>query len=266
MACVYQLISPSGKSYIGYTKNDVQTRFKQHVTSWKRWIKDGRPRKHKNGGVKLYYGFNAYHPDEWLYNVLIESEDKAEILLAEDRFINEFDSISNGYNTIPGGFGGTGKKLSEEHKRKIGDARSRYYETDEGKEWLNELGHSTSERMRIKRETTPSKLIEKVSPEATKIKQSENMKRRWKDGKLDGKAHSGWGKSRPESQKEAVRNSLSATWEITYPDGRQIVTNRIKDWAVTEGLHPKYCQSNMSYYGTYKGYKAVKIYDPQRSN
>lgn len=140
MPCVYQLISPSGKSYIGYTKNDVQTRFKQHVTSWKRWIKDGRPRKHKNGGVKLYYGFDAYHPDEWLYNVLIESDDKAEILLAEDRFINEFDSISNGYNTIPGGFGGLGKKITDEHKLAQREARLRYYETDEGKEWKKTIG------------------------------------------------------------------------------------------------------------------------------
>lgn len=253
---VYQLLSPSGKSYVGYTQNDPEKRFKQHCTAWRRWIKIGRPRKMPRGGsIKLYYAFDSYSPDQWIMSVLGTFAERQSALDYEYKIIKESNTISTGYNQIPGGFGGKGRILDTEHRQKISDARKRYYETEDGQRWLCELADINRNR--------PSRAKPKIrlSDREKSQRQSETMKQNWVEGKIKYiPKPEGW--KQTENQKKVVSAKLSATWEIMHPDGNVEVVTNLKQWSIERGFNPKYCQANMSGVGTYKGYRATKTFDP----
>jgi len=222
---IYKLISPSGKCYVGYTKHNIETRFKQHVTYYKRWVRD----KERKKSTKLYYAFDTYHPDTWIKEVIYQTDSYDDAMLKENEYINQYNSIEEGYNTIPGGFGGKGKKLSDEHRRNISLGRKKYYETDRGKEDLKN-------KSQFLKENNPSKKgregwnkglkCEKISEalkgrkhtEEQKIKRGILTKKMWEDGIFDNRpkpskehiqkmANSQKGKKQTEYQKQRVKEA-----------------------------------------------------------
>ncbi len=137
---IYKLTSPQGKCYIGQTKRSLDLRLQEHKSAWQRWNQD----KSRYGSVKLYYAFNNQHPDEWTAEILCECNSLEELNEKEEYYISLYDSVNNGYNIT---FGGDGRKvdaLEEQHKENLSIARKEYFETEEGKEWKQELSERYS--------------------------------------------------------------------------------------------------------------------------
>lgn len=142
---IYRLISPSNKSYIGQTVGSVESRFKGHIYAWNKFIRDiddcliTTPR---NCPI-LYRAFSKYPPENWTYEVLFESDNQSSIDQKEIFYIKEFDTMNNGYNVLPGGYSGrAGTKSNELHKRNIGKSRRKYFQSEKGKLWKQQLSES----------------------------------------------------------------------------------------------------------------------------
>lgn len=94
----------TGFVYIGKTKNDLETRWKQHC-------RDARCRndevKHK-----FQYAILEYGSENFTVEQIDVAATKEEANLKETYWIRHYDSIKNGYNTSPGGKnGGNFKKI-----------------------------------------------------------------------------------------------------------------------------------------------------------
>lgn len=103
---IYKLTSPSGKCYIGQSR-DIIGRFHGHKSDTKR--------KHQ----KLYYGIRKYGYENFTKEILEECA--VDILdVREIYWIEYYNSINNGYNCDVGGQ--IHKTFSEEHKEKLRQA------------------------------------------------------------------------------------------------------------------------------------------------
>jgi len=99
------------KSYIGYTKYDIEHRWEQHC---RLAGKDADNRA-------FYNALRKYGTDCWNKEVLTITSDVSEAKKLEGEYITEFDSYNNGYNNTLGGDGFSGKHR-EESKRKTSQA------------------------------------------------------------------------------------------------------------------------------------------------
>lgn len=248
---VYKLLSPSGRAYIGYTKNTLAIRWSGHLSNWKIW----QTKRNRAGMVQLYYAFEKYPPELWTKEIIFESEDQQEALTAEIRFIEQFNTIKDGYNTLPGGFGGAGKLLTEEHKANLSKGRKAYYETDEGKEWLESISTGRTPYRK------PGQNI-RGSGEDVQLRSS-LAKENYIKGRTGLRSPKIGEYSRTEDSKDNMSDKSSAHWNITDPYGHTILVTNLKKWAVDLGFNPAYSQSNISRTGSYKGYKAIKVWDPR---
>jgi hypothetical protein len=110
MGCLYQLISPSGKSYIGITMKTVGERFEWHR-------KDA---KHKGRDHKaLYRAFAKYGPENFQLRELVRANDWLYLCLLEKKVISAFGTKSPlGYNLTDGGDGVAGmcEETAERHR------------------------------------------------------------------------------------------------------------------------------------------------------
>lgn len=78
----------TGKCYIGVTNRTITIRWNEHC-------RGSKPNKFKNAIKK-------YGKKNWTHEILDDvTEQKA--LVLEQKYIIQFNSIENGYNTIPGG-------------------------------------------------------------------------------------------------------------------------------------------------------------------
>lgn len=106
---LYRHTFPNGKMYIGVTKK---------VPVYRRWQNGyGYSQQPKMARAIAKYGWDNVRHDILLTN-LTEREAK----FWEQFYIRQFDTVNHGYNITLGGDGLTGMKLSEETKRKIGEA------------------------------------------------------------------------------------------------------------------------------------------------
>lgn len=255
---IYKMTSPSGKCYIGYTKNTIKERFRQHVNCWKNSTESKR-----KINSKLYHAFNKYNPDKWTIEEIVNTKEYEEVCIMEDYFINIFDSIENGYNIIRGGHGGKGKKLTEEHKKKLSIARKIYYKTERGKNHLQKI----SEKMK-----NPNKklYVKKYNTDEERKKaKSEKTKKMWQDGVFDNRPpptkeqirkqkEARLGKKQTENQKKTTQRKLSQKWKITHPCGKIEIVEILKEWTTKMGMNHRNAQSNLCR-GSYRGYKCEKI-------
>ena len=126
---IYKYTSPSGKSYIGQTKNPIQ-----------------RKRSHKNSSSMCRYFSNAiqkYGWDNFTYEVLVENLSLQEANNLEEQLILEHNTlVPSGYNLRSGG---ENKFVSEETKQLISIA-------NKGRNpWVNRnfSGHSPETRRKL---------------------------------------------------------------------------------------------------------------------
>ena len=125
---IYKATNKSnGKIYIGFDSNWPKRR-NEHKT-------DSKRRKTKFCNAIKKYGWDSF---EW--EVIYQSKDYNHTLeKMENKFIVEYDSYRNGYNSTLGGEGSKGIKLSKEHKNKISKSNKGKKVSEETKELLREI-------------------------------------------------------------------------------------------------------------------------------
>ena len=110
---IYKYTSPSNKVYIGQTLNE-ERRKKEFFNLKKQY-----------GGLKIYNARKKYKPENFKYEVLFEKEyddikiANNELNALEEKYINVYDSINNGYNISLGGESVRGVMLNEECKQRM---------------------------------------------------------------------------------------------------------------------------------------------------
>ena len=150
---IYKYTSPSGKCYIGQTTNELLRR--------KLWNSS----KYHYAGAKIDRARSKYGPNSFSYEVLVRNTYSSRSIAVEDLnrleiyYIGLYDSYRDGYNCTIGGDGVTGvklteeqiakviiankgKKLTEEHKRKIGDKSRAWQNTEEGRAKMSKIRKS----------------------------------------------------------------------------------------------------------------------------
>ena len=96
----------TGKVYIGFDSN-WPNRLKIHKSA------------SKNQDFKFYRSIRKYGWDNFEWSIIYQSKDKQHTLKEmETHFINEYDSMKNGYNSTLGGDGTLGRKRTTEEKIK----------------------------------------------------------------------------------------------------------------------------------------------------
>lgn len=276
---VYGLTSPSGKIYIGLTKQpDVMVRWRQHIQLWKSG-KDKKGRK-----TKLQQAFSKYDPDttEWVVQQLFETDSIEKVITKEIELIADFNSVAEGYNINPGGdLGSLGREFDEEHKQAISIGKKNWWDSEAGQEYKKVLS------ARFK-ENNPAEALRGKPPwnkgiemkEETKAIVSQKMKEWWDTpaGKLErekkaefarelGKKNKGstWseerynkpmsmsGREQTEHQKKAASAANSRVWIVTAPDGTSFEVSNLRQWCLDNNISA----SNVSR-GGQRGYKAIK--------
>lgn len=143
---VYRYVNQSdgaekGWSYVGNTMNERTRRY-----SW-----NNHGNKHY-GGEKINVARGQFGLESFTYEVLEVICDADENALQvklderEEYYMNQFDSIPNGYNISKGGTGNNGVKFSETHRANIGKASKGRKHTDETKQRIGvkQKGHNVS--------------------------------------------------------------------------------------------------------------------------
>lgn len=111
---IYRYISPSGKSYIGQTTNEVYRR--------RMWFGKGR---YTGGRSKIYRARKKYGPKNFIYEVLLRNQYSSievatlDLNKWETYCIGYYNTYKNGYNSTLGGDGSRGYTQSVEALQKI---------------------------------------------------------------------------------------------------------------------------------------------------
>jgi len=100
----------TGKVYIGFDSN-WPNRVRIHKSA------------SKNQDYKFYRAIRKYGWDNFEWSVIYQSKDKQHTLKEmESYFINEYNSMKNGYNSTLGGDGTFGHKVSDKTKKLISES------------------------------------------------------------------------------------------------------------------------------------------------
>jgi group I intron endonuclease len=105
---IYLITFPNGKHYVGRTKNTLGQRLTEHRASAK-----------KRKQHQLYYAINKYGWENIETEVLHEAINEEELILRELFYIQQYNSVEEGYNmtynTEIGGDNWKGRKHTEEY-------------------------------------------------------------------------------------------------------------------------------------------------------
>ena len=105
---VYKITNTTcGKSYIGYTKQSLEVRWKQH---YKQALKEGKNRK-------FYNAIKKYGIDCWSLEVIETVSCAKEAKEREIFYIQYYDTYANGYNATLGGDGNNGIIMSQQSNK-----------------------------------------------------------------------------------------------------------------------------------------------------
>lgn len=272
---VYKLTSPSNKIYVGFTSLTLKQRFSLHKSNFKIWQKTDR----KGGCTKLYYAFEKYGTLNWAKNIIGTYNTSEEALQQEMFYIQQYNTMNEGYNITPGGDkANLGLLLSEEHKLNISITRKEYFKTPEGILWKQQLSEKFKNnnpsykgmKSRVGHHTQESKdkiskaNIGRVRTNEQRRVMSETNKKRWEDGVYTNRKpadrsnvipRTGWKQS--EHQKQTAAKALSKDWEITDPEGNVFTITNLTQFCKDNNLG----QANMSSVaaGRLKHYKKYKV-------
>ena len=112
---IYKHTSPSGKSYIGQTKDSVESRF------WAGHVKDSK----RNSKLRFHQALRKYKPENFSTEILHECDTLEESLESEIKYIKEHKTYEydHGYNMTPGGGGGfRDREHTKESRQKTSDS------------------------------------------------------------------------------------------------------------------------------------------------
>lgn len=117
--CVYKhTLIETGQVYIGQT-NNIKNRWK--------------PSAYKNC-IKFYNAIQKYGWDNFTHEIIADNLTLEEANILETKFINEYDSINNGFNLNTGG---DNKIASEETRQKMSETRKGVPKSEEHKKAIS---------------------------------------------------------------------------------------------------------------------------------
>lgn len=148
--CVYRLIAPNGKSYVGQSRNfyDRQNHRKSEYSIWLKNVEKKSFCKGKN--PKLFLAFKKYGIENFKVDILEENiESPYELNKIEEYYIDFYDCVANGYNVSSGG----GVYINPETGRSYNYGNSKYEHnrTDEKVEYNSEWYFANHEKNLKKR-------------------------------------------------------------------------------------------------------------------
>jgi group I intron endonuclease len=114
----------NGKQYIGYTKQSIKRRFRDHI----------KTSKTKN--YKLSNAIKKYGEENFIISEITRTNNKETALELEKHYIKELNTLGEGYNMTEGGDGGattTGRRRPESEKDRISKTLSGKPKSDEHK-------------------------------------------------------------------------------------------------------------------------------------
>jgi len=134
MYLVYRLISPSKKSYVGWTSTTLGTRISQH--KWNAINQFGHC--HKLESAIRKYGIDSFDKI-----ILLKTDDLELSKKMEKQYIKEFDCVESGYNILDGGDGRTGWVPSPETRKLWSEQRTgrKYPGTSEARSKVYKITH-----------------------------------------------------------------------------------------------------------------------------
>lgn len=174
--CIYRLISPSGKSYVGQAV-DFEKRCKSRKRAYKQYLN----KKRFDDNPKLFKAFDKYGIDNFRYFILEENLEISELNKREMYWIKFYDCVKNGYNVTCGGDSAinplTGRHVKygcskygvpsdspeyDKMRYKLNECRrKKLYESH--KEWCKK--HADSERIRLRKYKSKNKPYSKEDSE-----------------------------------------------------------------------------------------------------
>jgi len=260
----------NNKKYIGLTTTDLKTRFNQHCQPSHKLTISNAIRKHGKENFTIRELDSASTIDE--LNKL------------EQKWIKNYDTYNNGYNETKGGHGLTGKKLTKEHKDKIAKARLRENRSEEEIKGMQER-YWSGPLSKQKGKDHPNYGKETPQDVRDKISESNIGREAWNEGKtgiyseesLEKMSKAKRGKKQSQKtiekriktlkengfkqtdhQKKITSQTMSKTYEITFPDGHKEIITNMREFGRKHNLIN--ATSNLSgKRGKYKGYKARLI-------
>ena len=160
MGCVYKLVFPNGKCYVGMTLGTAEDRLQRHC-------KDANPKSR----MAVHHALLKYGQDVKM-QVLFTSDDRETLMIAEQQFIFEHGTRAPaGYNLTAGGDGCPKLDEETEQRRRAAISKSLI-----GKK----LSLSHRESLSRSHIGKPSSRKGAVLTEETKKRQSQAAKARWK--------------------------------------------------------------------------------------
>jgi len=229
MYSIYKCTSPSKKSYIGYTNQNIDDRWYEHITTTIHydWKFSRALRKYPN-------------EDQWIREILINNIlTIKEAKNLEILYIFYYDTFVNGYNSTIGedGHGPT----NEETKRKISIAHK-------GKKFSEERKRKLSEIHKC------------ISNNQLGLKRSIESKKKMSNSQKGNKNASG---KRTEETKNNISNALSKiNWEIIFPfpdnhkENIKNLSKFCKENHLNKSAMSKVAQGKLSHH---HGFKCEKI-------
>jgi group I intron endonuclease len=118
MGCLYQITSPSGKSYIGISSKTTAERWAKHV--------EHSLGKRESGA--LYSALRKYGSDAFMVKTLVIADKWHYLCDLERKAIAVFGTKApNGYNVTDGGEGVPGRVLTDEQRANLSSGQKRRY-------------------------------------------------------------------------------------------------------------------------------------------
>ncbi len=154
MIGIYKITSPSGKVYIGLSKN-IEERWRGYSVK-----KKTMPQQRK-----LYYSFKKYGVENHKFEVLEECKFE-ELVEKEIYYIKKYNSIEEGLNVSRGGYYFWEMNLGKKHKKSTIDKMKEYWAENakpRSKETIEKISKTKRENPR---KTTP-KMIQKFRDTST---------------------------------------------------------------------------------------------------
>ena len=125
MSTLYQLTSPSGKSYIGISSKTTDARWAKHV--------EHALGKRENGA--LYSALRKYGTDMFQVKTLVIADDWEYLCQLEQKAIRAFNTKApNGYNITDGGEGTVGRVITAQERERISAGQKKRFERPEERE------------------------------------------------------------------------------------------------------------------------------------
>lgn len=176
----------NGKKYIGITNFEIEKRFKNHII-------ESRSKSTRT----ICKAIRKYGKENFEISLIEQCSSEEELKNREIYWIEQYKTLTEGYNDTAGGDGSTRRKMSEETRKKISESKKKFYKdnpdfckiisekTKEGMAALkNEMGEESFRQMIIKnRGPVSEETRQKISKAGKGLKRSKETRQKISEAK-----------------------------------------------------------------------------------